>query len=82
MAVAKQVSRFEDRYKISSEDFFHRFSGGHMEDTAEFAEWSNAYQHFLSLRNILKRSESASSIDPLSRTLEDGIYFFPPFPFP
>jgi hypothetical protein len=56
MAVAKQVSRFEDRYKISSEDFFHRFSGGHMEDTAEFAEWSNAYQHFLSLRNILRET--------------------------
>jgi predicted LPLAT superfamily acyltransferase len=55
VAVVKQLSLFEDRHRISSEDFFHRFSSGQMEDTAEFVEWSNAYQHFLSLRSILEK---------------------------
>lgn len=40
VAVAKHLSRYEDRYRISSEDFFHRFSSGKMEDTVEFVEWS------------------------------------------
>jgi hypothetical protein len=26
-----------------------------MEDTVEFVEWSNAYRHFLSLREILEK---------------------------
>jgi hypothetical protein len=55
VAVAKQLSLFEDRHRISSEDFFHRFSSGQMEDTAEFIEWSNAYRHFLSLRSVLEK---------------------------
>jgi hypothetical protein len=55
VAVAKQLSRYEDRYRISSEDFFHRFSSGQMEDTVEFVEWSNAYRHFLSLRGIIEK---------------------------
>jgi hypothetical protein len=55
VAVAKQLSIFEDRHRISSEDFFHRFSSGQMEDSEEFVEWSNAYQHFLSLRRRLEK---------------------------
>ncbi len=55
VAVVKQLSIYEDRHRISSEEFFHRFSTGQTEDTAEFVEWSNAYQHFLSLRSILEK---------------------------
>lgn len=55
VAVTKQLSRYEDRHRISSEDFFHRFCSGQMEDTVEFVEWSNAYQHFLSLRSRLEK---------------------------
>ena len=55
VAVVKQLSIYEDRHRISSEDFFHRYSSGQMGDTSEFVEWSNAYQHFLSLRNILEK---------------------------
>lgn len=55
VAVAKQLSLYENRHGISSEEFFHRFSTGQVEDTAEFVEWSNAYQHFLSLRSVLEK---------------------------
>jgi hypothetical protein len=55
VAVAKQLGRYEDRYRISSEDFFRRFSNGQMEDTVEFVEWSNAYRHFISLRGIIEK---------------------------
>ena len=39
VAVAKQLSLYEERYKMTSEDFFHRYSLGHMEDSVDFVEW-------------------------------------------
>jgi hypothetical protein len=50
VAVAKQLS---DTRRISSEDFYHRFFSGQMEDSVEFVERSNASRPFLSLRGIL-----------------------------
>jgi hypothetical protein len=44
-----------DHYRISSEDFFHRFSSGQMEDAVEYVEWSNAYRYFLSLRGTIEK---------------------------
>jgi hypothetical protein len=55
VAVAKQLSLYENRHNISSENFYHRFTNGQMGDTVEFIEWSNAYQHFISLRSILEK---------------------------
>jgi hypothetical protein len=55
VSVAKQLGLLEDRHRISSEDFFHRFSSGQMEDTEEFIEWSNAYRHFLALHSRLEK---------------------------
>jgi hypothetical protein len=55
VAVVKQLSIYEDHHKISSEDFFHRFSSGQMGDATEFIEWSNAYQHFLALRSTIEK---------------------------
>ncbi len=55
VAVAKQLSLYENRHKISSEDFYHRFSEGRMGDATDFIEWSNAYLHFIALRNAIER---------------------------
>jgi hypothetical protein len=55
VAVAKQLSRCEGRYRIPSKDFFHRISSGQMEDTVEFVEWPNACRRFLSLRGTIEK---------------------------
>ena len=55
VAVAKQLSLYEERHKMTSEDFFHRYSKGQMEDTIDFVEWSNAYEHFISIRKSLEK---------------------------
>jgi hypothetical protein len=55
VAVAKQLSIYEERHKITSEDFYHRFSEGKMGDTVEFIEWSNAYLHFIALRDRVEK---------------------------
>jgi len=43
--VAKRLSVYEERYQMSSEEFFDKFSKGEMKDSIEFIEWANDYQH-------------------------------------
>jgi len=50
VAVLKRLSIFEDRYHMESEDFFDKFSKGQMEDSADFVDWSNDYQHYIAIR--------------------------------
>ena len=40
----------ENRYHMSSEDFFDRFSKGQLEDSIDFVEWSNDYQHYMTIK--------------------------------
>ena len=47
VAVLKRLSIFEDRYRLESEDFFDKFSKGQLEDSTDFVEWSNDYQHYV-----------------------------------
>lgn len=55
VAVAKQLSLFEERHKMTSENFFHKYSNGQMEDSVDFVEWSNAYEHFIFIRKRLEK---------------------------
>ena len=54
VAVAKRLSSFEERYRLASEDFFDRYTKGRMEDEADFVDWANDYEHFLSLRQKIE----------------------------
>ena len=55
VAVAKRLSIYEDRYRLSSEEFFDRFSKGQMEDSADFVEWANDYRHYMAIRLEMER---------------------------
>ncbi len=55
IAVTKRLSIFEDRYRMATEDFFDKFSKGQMEDSIDFIEWSNDYQHYLAIRLEIER---------------------------
>ena len=56
VAVTKRLSIYEDRYHMSSEDFFDQFSRGETDDSIDFVEWANDYQHYLTLRvNVEKQ---------------------------
>ncbi len=57
-AVLKRLSVFENRYKMQSEDFFDEFSKGQLNDSADFVEWSNDYQHYLAIRMEIERQIS------------------------
>ena len=55
VALSKRLSLLEERYRMSSEDFFNKFSSGKMEDTLDFTEWANDYRHFLGIREDLAK---------------------------
>ena len=48
--VAKRLSIHEERYGMSSEEFFDKFYRGQMEDSIDFIEWANDYQHYRSIQ--------------------------------
>jgi len=55
VAVAKRLSVYEDRYQMVSEDFFDKFGKGQIEDSMDFVEWANDYQHYVAIRNDIER---------------------------
>jgi len=55
VAVSKRLSVLEERNRRSSEDFYNDFQKGNLNDSEEFIEWSNDYQHYLSLRLDLEK---------------------------
>ena len=55
VALAKRLSRNEERYRMASEEFFNKYSKGLLEDSAEFVEWANDYQHYMAIRLELER---------------------------
>jgi len=54
VAVLKRLNTFEDQYHLESEEFFDKFSKGQLEDSADFIEWSNDYQHFMAIRSEIE----------------------------
>ena len=50
VAIAKHLNRYEERHQLTSETFFDKFNKGQLDDTSEFVEWANDYQHFLALK--------------------------------
>ncbi len=55
VAIAKRMSILEERYCMPSEDFFHKYSAGQMGDSVDFVEWSNDYEHFMSIREKIEK---------------------------
>ena len=50
IAVTKRLSIFENRYGMETEDFYDKYSKGQMDDSIDFIEWSNDYQHYIAIR--------------------------------
>lgn len=54
IAVSKRLSIKEERYVMESESFYDQFKKGKLDDTSDFVEWANDYQHYLKLRHNLE----------------------------
>ena len=54
VAVAKRLSNYESQYQMASEEFFDKFSKGKSEDSEDFVEWANDYQHYIAIRREIE----------------------------
>ena len=49
-----ELQAFEEKYQMSSEDFYQRFRLGEMGDAVDFVEWSAFYQMWASVQKRLE----------------------------
>ncbi len=49
-ALIRILMAYEQRFQISSADFYARYQKGDMGDAADFVEWAGDYQHYLQLK--------------------------------
>ncbi|MEA2059479.1 MAG: hypothetical protein U9P10_02935 [Thermodesulfobacteriota bacterium] len=54
VALAKRLSSYESKYKITSEEFFNNLTRGLLEDSEDYIEWANDYQHYVAVRQDLE----------------------------
>lgn len=50
VAVAGRLSLYENRRRITREDFYDKYRKGGMDGSVDFVEWANDYRHFLAIR--------------------------------
>jgi hypothetical protein len=55
VALIRSLVTYEQRYQMSSADFYARYQSGEMGDTADVVEWAGDYQHYLQLKAELER---------------------------
>ncbi|MDD2390298.1 MAG: hypothetical protein PHP23_11270 [Desulfobacterales bacterium] len=55
VAVAKRLSVYESRHNMASEDFFDKYCKGQVDDSVDFVEWSNDYQHYMAIKIEIER---------------------------
>jgi hypothetical protein len=46
-SIRLDIKRFEAKYNMTSEDFYHRFKRGHAEDSEDFIIWSGLCEMLL-----------------------------------
>lgn len=49
------LETFEDRYEMSSDEFYRRYENGELGDAADFMEWSSFYDMAQSVQQHLNR---------------------------
>lgn len=54
-ALIRSLVTYEQRYHMSSADFYARYQKGKMGDMADFVEWAGDYQHYLQFKEELEQ---------------------------
>lgn len=54
VALVRALAGYEQRYQMSSAEFFSRYQQGELGDSADFVEWAGDYQQYLGLLQVLR----------------------------
>ena len=53
-ALVRALVGYEQRYRMSSAEFFAQFQEGKLGDSADLVQWAGNYQQYLGLRHTLR----------------------------
>ncbi len=53
-ALVRALVGYEQRYRMSSAEFFTQYQEGELGDSADFVEWAGDYQQYLGLLQTLR----------------------------
>lgn len=53
-ALLRSLVNYEQKYQMSSDEFYMRYLSGEMEDSKDFVEWAGDYQHYIALKQELE----------------------------
>jgi hypothetical protein len=59
-SLIRSLVAYEQRYQMSSADFYARYRKGEMGDDADIVEWAGDYQHYLELKDELEQKLAAA----------------------
>jgi hypothetical protein len=54
-ALIRSLVAYEQRYQMSSADFYARYKKGEMGDSTDAIEWAGDYQHYRELKDELEQ---------------------------
>lgn len=54
-ALLRSLIVYEQKYQMSSDEFYAEYLSGKMEDSKDFVEWAGDYQHFIALKQELEQ---------------------------
>jgi hypothetical protein len=49
-ALFRSLAAYEQKYKMSSDDFYANYLSGGLVDSKDFVEWAGDYQHYIELK--------------------------------
>ena len=53
-ALLRSLIAYEQKYQMSSDEFYMKYLSGKMEDSKDFVEWAGDYQHYIALKQELE----------------------------
>jgi len=54
VALSKRLNTHEAQYKMTSEDFYDRYTRGELGDERDYIIWANDYEHYLVLKQQIE----------------------------
>jgi hypothetical protein len=67
-ALIRSLVAYEQRYQMSSADFYARYQRGEIGDSIDFVEWAGDYPHYQEIKEELERKLAAAGWE-LSRNI-------------
>jgi hypothetical protein len=55
VALIRRLMAYEERYQMTSADFYARYQNGEIGDSADAVEWAGDYQHYVQLKEELEQ---------------------------